>query len=134
MAQQTGEAQVDRPDVGPDPVWPLGMFIFGLLVMCFAGAFTWHWWFMIGEGFLLVGVVWFLTAVAITRLKQDPVDWRTKLPRFLGGTGEEEPPKPKRKRNEPAAEQPRKKKKKKKRSKKSRRKRQESGNGERGPS
>ena len=87
----------EQPDVGPDPVWGLGMFIIGLVTMAMAGAFTWHWVFVTGEAFLLVGVVWFLAAVARTRLKQDPIPWREKLPAFLGGTpsdrahGAEEP-------------------------------------------
>jgi hypothetical protein len=78
----------ETADVGPDPVWPLGLFIVGLLIMASGGAFTWHWVFMIGEALLLIGVVWFLAAVAITRLKQEPVAWRERIPAFFRGSAE----------------------------------------------
>jgi hypothetical protein len=122
------EAQTDeRTDVGPDPVWGLGLFIIGLATMGMAGAFTWHWVFVTGEAFLLVGVVWFLAAVARTRLKQDPIVWREKLPAFLGGTPAADEPsaKPRRAKRKKAPEvrEVRKKKKKKKVKKVKRRKR-----------
>jgi hypothetical protein len=63
-------------DVGPDPVWGVGLFFLGLLIMAVGGAATWHWVFNIGEGILLLGAVYFLGTVAITALKQDPVDVR----------------------------------------------------------
>lgn len=94
----------ERPDVGPDPVWGLGVFLIGLVTMAMAGAFTWHWVFVIGEAFLLVGVVWFLAAVARTRLKQDPVAWREKLPAFLGGTPAADEAKPRKVKRKKAPE------------------------------
>jgi heme/copper-type cytochrome/quinol oxidase subunit 1 len=96
----------EREDVGPDPVWPLGLFIVGLLVMATGGAATWHWVFNVGETLLLIGVVWFLAAVASTRLKQDPVDLRSKLPEWLAGTVAEEGPEPERAAEAPAQEAP----------------------------
>jgi hypothetical protein len=93
----------DTPvDVGPDPVWAVGVFVVGLVVMGVGGAATWHWVFNIGTAVLLLGVLWFLYATIRTSLLQEPVDWRSKVPRWLGGTADEaeaeaEAPPPKRK-------------------------------------
>ena len=59
-----------REDVGPDPVWGLGIGAFGLLNMALGGAFTWHYWFNVGEGFMLLGAVIFIGSAVVTRLKQ----------------------------------------------------------------
>ena len=76
-------------DVGPDPVWGLGLFIVGLLIMATGGAMTWHYTFNVGEGILLLGVVVFLASVARTALLQQPVDW-SKMPWTEGDDEAEE--------------------------------------------
>ena len=58
---------------GPDPVWGLGVFIVGLLTMAFGGATTRHWVFNIGETLLLIGVIVFVGAVAVTSHRQEHV-------------------------------------------------------------
>jgi hypothetical protein len=77
-------------DVGPDPVWGLGLFIVGLLIMGTGGAMTWHYTFNVGEGILLLGVVVFLTFVARTALLQNPIDW-SQLPWSEGSAAPEGP-------------------------------------------
>lgn len=58
-------------DVGPDPVWGLGLFVAGMLAMAIGGATTRHILFNVGEGVLLVGVAVFVVCVAITSHKQE---------------------------------------------------------------
>ncbi|HHH28191.1 MAG TPA: hypothetical protein ENK57_07580 [Polyangiaceae bacterium] len=71
-------------DLGPDPVWGVGLFVVGLLVMGVGGAMTWHYVFNVGEAILLLGAVVFLLFVAISSQKQDPIRLRTVLQRALG--------------------------------------------------
>jgi hypothetical protein len=68
----------ENQDVGPDPVWGLGVFIVGLVTMAIGGATTRHWVFNIGEGTLLIGVVLFVAAIAITSHRQEHVITRLK--------------------------------------------------------
>lgn len=75
----------DEPEaLGPDPVWGVGLFVVGLVVMATGGAMTWHYVFNVGEGILLFGAVVFLLFVAISSQKQDPIRLRTALLRALG--------------------------------------------------
>ena len=74
----------DASDLGPDPIWGVGLFAVGLLVMATGGAMTWHYVFNVGEGVLLLGAAVFLLSVAISSQKQDPVRLRTVLRRALG--------------------------------------------------
>ena len=66
-------------DVGPDPVWGVALGVFGLLNMAVAGALTKHWWFNVGEGFMLLGAMVFIGSVALTMLRREPIDLRQKL-------------------------------------------------------
>ena len=77
-------------DVGPDPVWGLGLFVVGLFIMRTGGAMTWHYTFNVGEGILLLGVVVFLTFVTRTALLQNPIDW-SQLPWSEGSAAPEGP-------------------------------------------
>jgi len=74
----------DAPDLGPDPVWGVGIFVVGLFVMAIGGAMTWHHVFNVGEGVLMLGAVVFLLFVAISSQKQDPIRLRAALRRALG--------------------------------------------------
>lgn len=86
--QKAGPARFDGSGPkGPDPVWGAGVFIVGLLVMGVGGAKTWHWTFNVGQGLLMIGSVWFLLAVALTSVRQQPLNLRARLPMWLGGTG-----------------------------------------------
>lgn len=60
-------------DLGPDPVWGVGVGIVGLLIMAVGGAATWHWVFNVGEAIMLIGAALFLGAVAVTSLRQEPI-------------------------------------------------------------
>jgi hypothetical protein len=91
----------EERDVGPDPVWALGLFIVGILVMATGGAGNWHWVFNVGEAMLLVGVVATLVMVAITSHRQEPVGERIR--RALGALPEAEVPPPSKKRRKKAA-------------------------------
>lgn len=71
-ASNRGVSKADKA-TGPDPVWGLGVFIVGLLIMAFGGATTRHWVFNIGETLLLIGVIVFVGAVAITSHRQEHV-------------------------------------------------------------
>jgi hypothetical protein len=75
--------QKEAADPGPDPVWGLGLFIVGLFVMAIGGAGTWHWMFNIGETLLLVGVIVFVTCIAITSHRQEHLV--TRLRRAFSG-------------------------------------------------
>jgi hypothetical protein len=78
-------------DVGPDPVWGMGVFIVGLTTMAIGGATTRHYVFNVGEGLLLIGVFWFLATVAITSHRQE--DFLTRLRRAIrSGDAEPAPP------------------------------------------
>jgi hypothetical protein len=74
----SGEHQNEGQDVGPDPVWGLGVFIVGVVTMAIGGATTRHWVFNIGEATLLIGVVIFVSAIAITSHRQEHVVTRLK--------------------------------------------------------
>jgi hypothetical protein len=71
------------PDVGPDPIWGMAVFVIGVLVMAAGGAGNWHWTFNIGMGTLLLGVVLFTIFVAITAVKQDPERYTQPVRRVL---------------------------------------------------
>ena len=57
-------------DRGPDPVWAVGLFIVGLLIMAMGGAATWHWVFITGTGLLLAGATLFLLSLVRVWFKQ----------------------------------------------------------------
>lgn len=71
---------------GPDPVVGVGIFAVGLLIMGFGGAFTLHYVFNAGEGLVLLGAVVFLTSVAITSQRQQPLALRDVARGALGST------------------------------------------------
>lgn len=79
-----------RSDRGPDPVWGVGLFAIGLLVMATGGAMTWHYVFNVGEAVLLLGAVVFLLFVAISSQKQNPIRLRTVLRRAMGRDDDED--------------------------------------------
>jgi hypothetical protein len=79
-----------RRDVGPDPVWGVGAFCVGLLIMAIGGAATMHVVFNVGEGLMLIGAVYFLAALAIASLKREPVDLRGAVAALLRRGGGEE--------------------------------------------
>ena len=66
----TRESQRERPDLGPDPVYGLGIGIVGLVVTAVGGALTWHYTFNVGQGIMLLGAAVFLTCGAWTELKR----------------------------------------------------------------
>ncbi len=53
-----------------DPAHGLGLFVPGLFVMALAGAMTWHWIFVLGEGVMMLGMGHFVAAVTLTALQQ----------------------------------------------------------------
>jgi len=59
------------PDVGPDPIWGMAVFVVGVVVMAAGGAGNWHWTFNVGMGTLLLGVVIFTVFVGIVAVKLD---------------------------------------------------------------
>ncbi|MCA9620205.1 MAG: hypothetical protein KC731_14385 [Myxococcales bacterium] len=73
-----------RTSPGPDPVWGLGVFLIGLVVMAIGGAGTWHILFNVGETLLLLGAAVFVVCVAITARRQNPVPLRNLLRSVLG--------------------------------------------------
>ena len=66
-------------DMGPDPVWGLGLFAIGFILMGIGGAANWHWVFNIGETVLLIGVAVFIISMVLTSNKHEPVLERLKL-------------------------------------------------------
>lgn len=84
----SSEKTPKSPEDAPDPVWGLGFFILGLIIMAIGGATTRHWWFNVGEGLLLIGVAVFLTFVGITSHRQEHVVKR--LRRAFQGTEQDD--------------------------------------------
>lgn len=77
-------APIEASDRGPDPVWGVGLFVVGLIVMAVGGAMTWHYVFNVGEAVLMIGSAVFLLFIAIASHKRDPIRWRAALRRVLG--------------------------------------------------
>ncbi len=79
---EPADADALRPrpptDVGPDPVWGVGLFVLGVIVMATGGATTRHYMFNVGEGILLIGVAVFVGSVALTSHRQENVVARIK--------------------------------------------------------
>jgi drug/metabolite transporter (DMT)-like permease len=61
-------------EVGPDPVWGVCIGVGGLIVMAVGGALTRHWWFNIGEAFLLLGAMVFLASLAIGSIRRGELE------------------------------------------------------------
>jgi hypothetical protein len=53
-----------------DPATGIGLFVPGLFIMALGGAATWHWIFNIGSGIMLLGMVYFVVAIALTAIQQ----------------------------------------------------------------